>query len=142
VTQDFAKDLNDFVRKDMFDARTFTTNRLELQRGNEMFAFDKSKAADGKDVWKNAAGKVVDNSKMEDLIAKLSNLRAQNFEVTQNASLKTPALTVTVRFDESKTETVAFGRGGTDVFAKRADEPASAKVDAMLFDEAMKTLDA
>jgi hypothetical protein len=141
VTQDFTKDLSDFIRKDLFDARTFTTTRLEMQRGSERFTFEKSKGADGKDVWKNAAGKTVDTAKVEDLIAKMSNLRAQNFEVTEDPSLKMPALTVTARFDENKSETVIFGRGGTSVFGKRSDEPASARVDSLLFDETMKTLD-
>ena len=142
ITQDFAKDLDEFVRKDMFDARSFTTNRIEFRRGAETLAFEKSKGADGKDVWKNAAGKTVDTAKIEDLLAKVTNLRASTFEPTQNASLKTPVLTVTVRFDENKMETVNFGKSGIEVFGKRTDEPASAKLDSMLFDEIMKSLDA
>jgi hypothetical protein len=142
ITQDFAKDLNEFVRKDMFDARSFTTNRIEFRRGADTLAFEKSKAADGKDIWKDAAGKIVDSAKVEDLLAKTSNLRAMTFEAVRNPSLKTPVLTVTVRFDENKTETVNFGRSGADVFGSRTDDPASAKLDAMLFDEMIKTLDA
>ena len=126
ITQDFAKDLNEFVRKEMFDARSFTTNHIEFHRGAETLAFDKSKGADNKDVWKNAAGKVVDTAKIEDLLAKVSNLRAMKFEATKNASLKMPALTITVRFDENKTETVNFAKSGIDVFASRADDPGSA----------------
>ena len=141
ITQDFTKSIGDYIRKDMFDSRSFTTNRIELQRGAETFAFEKSKGADGKDTWKNAAGKTLDTAKVEDLLAKMSNLRATTFEPTVSPSLKTPALTVTVRFDENKMETVMFGQSGIDVFGKRADEPASAKLDSMLFDEMMKTLD-
>jgi hypothetical protein len=141
ITQDFTKELDDFIRKDMFDSRSFTTSRIELHRGADTFVFEKSKGADGKDVWKNASGAAVDTATVEDLLAKMSNLRAMTFEPTPSPSLKMPALTVTVRFDENKTETVAFGRSGIDVFGKRADEPASAKLDSMLFDEMMKTLD-
>ena len=142
ITQDFAKDLDDFVRKEMFDSRSFTTNRIEFRRGADTLAFEKSKAADGKDVWKNAAGKVVDSAKVEDLLAKVSNFRAMKFEPVRDPSLKMPVLTITVRFDETKMETVNFGKSGIDVFGARTDEPASAKMDAMLFDEMMKTLDA
>ena len=142
ITQDFAKDLDDFIRKDMFDARSFTTNRIEFHRGAETLAFEKSKGTDGKDIWKDAAGKTVDSTKIDDLLAKMSNLRAMTFEAVRNPSLKTPVLTITVRFDESKMETVNFGRSGTDVFGSRTDDPASAKMDAMLFDEMIKTLDA
>ena len=48
---------------------------------------------------------------------------------------------MTVRFDENKTESVTFGRSGNDVFAGRSDEPGAAKVDAGVFDEAMKAVD-
>lgn len=142
ITQDFAKALDEFIRKDMFDSRSFTTNRIEFRRGAETQAFEKSKAADGKEIWKDAAGKAVDTATIDDLLAKMSNLRATTFEATPSSSLKTPALTITARFDENKMETVAFGRSGADVFGKRSDEPPSAKLDAMLFDEIIKTLDA
>ena len=141
ITQDFAKNLDEFVRKDMFDARSFSTNRVEFRRGAETLAFEKAKAADGKETWKDAAGKTVDNAKIEELLAKMSNLRATTFEAVRSPSLKTPVLTITVRFDENKMETVNFGRSGIDVFGSRTDDPASARMDAMLFDEMMKTLD-
>jgi hypothetical protein len=124
----------------MFDARSFTANRVELRRGAETFTFEKTKEAD-KEVWKNASGQVVDNAKVEDLVTKLSNLRAQSFEAA-HPSLKAPVLTATVRYDESKNETVTFGRAGADVYGSRSDEPAAAKLEASVFDEAMKALDA
>ena len=139
---DLDKDISEFRRKDMFDARSFSTNRLEVKRGADAVAFDKTKAADGKEQWKDAAGKMVDLMKVEDLISKLSNLRAQSYEATTNAALKTPALAVTIRFDESKNETVTLAKSGSDAFGARTDEPASAKLDASLYDEVVKALDA
>ncbi len=141
ITQDFAKNLDEFVRKDMFDARSFSANRVEFRRGTDTLAFEKTKAADGKEIWKDAAGKTADNAKIDDLLAKMTNLRATTFEAVRSPSLKMPALTVTVRFDENKMETVNFGRSGIDVFGSRTDDPASARLDAMLFDEMIKTLD-
>lgn len=138
---DLAKDLAEYRRKDMFDARSFTANRIETRRGAETLAFEKM-TADGKEAWRNAAGQNIDAAKIEDLLTKLSNVRAQSFEVAAHASLKIPALTVTIRFDDSKTEIATFGRSGTDVFGGRADEPGAARVDAMAFDEAVKALDA
>jgi hypothetical protein len=139
---DLDKDVSEFRRKDMFDARSFSTNRIEIKRGSEMFAFEKTKGSDGKEEWKDAAGKMVDLMKVEDLITKLSNLRAQSFEASPNAALKTPTLTVTVRFDESKTETVNLARAGSDAFGSRADEPGDAKLEASVVDEVVKALDA
>jgi hypothetical protein len=139
---DLIRDVSDFRRKDLFDARSFTTTRIELTRGTETIALEKSKAADGKEVWKNAAGKDVDAMKVDDLLTKISGLRAESFETASNPALKTPALIVKTRFDDNKMEQVTFGRAGTDVVASRADEPGTAKVEATSFDETIKALDA
>jgi hypothetical protein len=142
LTADFSKAVGDYRRKDVFDFRSFTANRVELRRDGAVQAFEKS-TADGKDVWKDAAGKTVDMMKIDDLLTKLTNLRAQSFAADQPAALKTPALSVVARFDDGKrTETVTFGRVGSDVFAMRADEPGAAKLEANTFDEAIKALDA
>ena len=141
LATDLGKDLQDFRRKELFDSRSFSTNRLDIQRGTETLTFEKT-SADGKDAWKNAAGQNVDEAKVQDLLTKLSNLRAQSFEAAPHASLKMPALAVTVLFDDKKTETVTFGRAGSDVFASRPDEPGAARLDAAGLDEAIKALDA
>ena len=138
---DVVKDVADFRRKDLFDFRSFTATRIELSRGGATQAFEHSKDKDGKDVWKDAAGKTVDTTKVEDLLAKVSGLRASSFETAAHPSLKTPVLTVTAVFDKGK-DVVTFGRAGMDVYASRPDEPGSAKLDAAPFDEAVKALDA
>jgi hypothetical protein len=138
---ELAKDAPDYRRKDLFDARSFTANRIEIRRGAETMAFDKSGAGEG-EMWKNAAGQTVDLMKVEDLLSKLTNIRAVTFENAVPASLRMPNLTVTIRFDTSKTETVSFGGSGADVVAARADEPGSAKIDSMPYEEAIKAIDA
>ena len=137
---DLAKDVSEYRRKDMFDARSFTASRIETRRGDETLALEKS--SDGEETWRNAAGQNVDTAQVEDLLTKLSNLRAESFEATAHASLEMPAVTVTIGFDNDKTETVTFGRSTIDVFAARSDEPGSARVDAMMFDEVIKAVDA
>lgn len=141
ITEDLQKDVAEYRRKDMFDSRSFTANRIEVQRGSETLAFEKSKSADGKEAWKNAAGKDVELAKVEDLLAKFSNMRAQSFEAAANPALKMPVLTATVRFDENKTETVTFARAGAEVLGSRADEPGTAKLEPPLFEETIKVLD-
>lgn len=139
---DVIRDLAEFRRKDLFDSRSFTINRIEFRRGADTIALEKSKGADGKETWKNAAGAAVDSTKVDDLLTKVSGLRADSFEATANAALKKPELTVVVRFDDKKMEQVAFARAGSDVVAGRADEPGSATVDAMSYEDAIKALDA
>jgi hypothetical protein len=138
---ELAKDAPDYRRKDLFDARSFTANRIEIRRGADMLAFDKSGTGEA-EMWKNAAGQTVDLMKVEDLLSRLTNIRAVTFENTVPASLKMPNLTVTIRFDTSKTETVTFGGSGADVVAARADEPGAAKIDSMPYEEAVKAVDA
>ena len=138
---ELSKAANEFRRKDLFDGRSFTANRIEIKRGEETIALDKT-TVDTKETWKNAAGKEVDLAKAEELMSRLSALRATSFVDTTHPSLKMPALTATVRFDEKKTETVTFGRSGTDSFASRSDEPGTAIVDTMAFDEVLKAVDA
>jgi hypothetical protein len=150
LRSDVVKDVDEFRRKDLFDFRSFTATHVEFTRGTVTQSFDKSKDKDkdGKDVWKDGAGKTVDAMKVEELLTAVSGLRAASFEPAAHASLKAPVLTVVARFDTggqnsgAGTETVTFGRAGADVFAGRADEPGSAKLDAGPLDEALKALDA
>ena len=137
---DVVKDVAEFRRKDLFDFRSFTASRVEFTRGGATQAFEHSKDKDGKDVWKDAAGKAVDAMKVEDLLAKVSGLRASSFEAAPHASLKSPVLTVTATFDKGK-DVVTFGRAGMDVYASRPDEPGSAKLEAAPLDDALKALD-
>jgi hypothetical protein len=141
IQTDVIKDLADYRRKDLFDFRSFTATKVEFTRGGATQSFEKSKDKDGKEIWKDAAGKTVDSAKVEDLLAKVSGLRATSFEAAPHASLKAPVLTVTATFDKGK-DTVTFGRDGTDAYASRPDEPGSAKLEAAPVDEALKSLDA
>jgi hypothetical protein len=139
---DVIKPVADLRRKDLFDARAFTTSHIEFTRGSETIVLDKSKGKDDMDIWKNGAGKEVDAMKADDLVNRITGLRASSFENQAHASLKSPALVVTVRTNDNKSETVTFGRTGTDVYAARSDETGSATIDGTAaLDEAMKLLD-
>jgi hypothetical protein len=142
ITMDVFKSLSDVRRGELFDARAFTATHIELRRGNEVVALDKSKGKDDKEIWKKADGKEVDATKADDLLNRVLGLRASSFDTAAPASLKTPQLAVTVRYDENKTETVTFARDGEDVVAARSDEPGAARVMASTFDDAIKALDA
>ena len=140
LRSDVVKDVGDFRRKDLFDFRSFTATHVEFTRGVQTQAFDRTKEKDGKDVWKAAGGKTLDATQIEGLLAQVSGLRAMSFDSAPHASLKTPVLTVKAVFDKGS-DTVTFGRAGTDVYASRSDEPGSARLDAASFDEAIKALD-
>ena len=141
LTADLSKPVGDYRRKDAFDFRSFNATRVELRRDGATQVLTKT-TADGKEVWKDATGKTLDATKVEDVLTKLTNLRAQQFEIAAHPSLKMPALTVVAQFDDGKrTETVTFGRAGAETYASRADEPGSARLEPNSFDEAIKALD-
>ena len=145
LRDDVIKDVGEFRRKDIFDFRSFTATRVEFTRGavTQVFEKSKSKDKDGKevDVWKDAKGATVDAMKVDDLLTKISSLRASSFEASSPAALKTPALTIKAQF-QSKSETVTIGRAGADAFSARPDEPGAGKLDTAALDEAVKALDA
>ena len=144
IVADLAKTLNDFRRKDLFDLRSFSAKRVELKRGAETVVVEKV-TKDGKDVWRNGAGKDLDAAKVEDMLTKLSGLRAASFDASTSAALKTPVLTVQASFgenkDENRMETVTLARAGADVVASRPDEPGTAKLEGPGFDDLMKAVD-
>jgi hypothetical protein len=142
ITMDVFKTLSDVRRGDIFDARAFTATHIELRRGNDTLALQKTKDKDEKEVWKTADGKDVDATKADDVLNRVLNLRATSFDATAPASLKSPLLTVTVRFDDNKTETLTFARDGEDAVAARSDEPGAARIMGSSFDDAIKALDA
>jgi hypothetical protein len=141
LKDDVIRTVADFRRKDLFDGRAFTTTKAEFKRGAETIVLEKSKGKDDMDVWK-AGGKDVDAAKADDLLSKVTGLRAASFEDKPHPSLNSPALTVSITYGENKQETVTFGRMGTDVFARRSDEPGTAKVEGMGLDDVMKAIDA
>ena len=141
LTTDLFKDASEYRRKDLFDSRSFTMDKVTFVRGGETITLEKSKAKDGKEVWKNSAGKDVDAAKADDLLSKLGSLRADKFQPAADPALKAPALTVTAQFDSNKMETVNFARSGAMVVASRTDESGSATLETMAFDDLMKAID-
>jgi len=141
LKDDVIRTVSDFRRKDLFDSRSFTANKAEFTRGAETVTLEKTKGKDNADVWR-MGGKDVDATKAEDLLSKVTGLRADSFEDSVNASLKSPSLAVTITYDEKKTETVNFAKSGSDAYANRPDEPGSAKLMATGLDDVVKALDA
>ena len=142
LLDDVGKEASDLRRKDIFEFRPFNVTQLTLTRGSDTFAFEK-KGADDAAGWRRTAPKASDpdGEKMEDLLTKLSSLRARSF--TEGVRKASPALTVEARFDDGKqSEKVTFLRGESAVLATRGDEPGAAEIDTKEFDEALAALDA
>lgn len=147
LVDELQKPANDLRNKDVFAFRPFNATALELTRGDEVVSSEKTKMEDGGEVWrrvKPSAGDL-DRAKADDVLSRLSNLRAEAFEAEDSAAAKalaSPVLVVRARFGEGKEETVRFARAGSDVYAGVTNQPGALKVSSSDFDEAIKAIDA
>lgn len=146
---DLKKDPSDYRQKDLFDARSFNTTRVEVVRNGQTFAFEKTKTKDkdGKEIekWRQLtpAARDVDAGKIEALMTAIAGARATRFvDSSAKTGLDRPELTVTLKFDEGKEERVTFARAGADAFAARPSSPGAAKVEPSVVDGIVKALEA
>lgn len=142
LLDELKKPADDFRVKDLFDARSFNTTRIEITRNGQTAAFEKEK---GKDDWKQTApaAKAADKAKVEALLTALGSARATSFADGKTATgLETPEVTIAVAFEDGqKHEKVAFARKGTDAFARRDGDATAAKIEATALDGILKALD-
>jgi len=147
LADDLKKNIDDLRKKDIFEFRPFNTTRIEIVRGAQTVVFEKTKGT-GKDTaekWRRVAPAAgdVNPAKMDAVLTKFSNLRAQSFADAKTPNgLASPVIVIKAVFDElHRNEQASFGKVGTDVFAGRPDEPGAMKVTASEFDDAMKAVD-
>ncbi len=146
--EEFKKSADDYRRKDIFEFRAFSADRLEITRQGQMaivFEKVKAQAKDAQDAWRRMSPNAgdVDKMKMETFFAKLENTRASSFvDSTAKTGLDKPLVTVYAKFDDGKKEErIPFGRVGQDTFAARPGEPGAAKIGTTEFDDTLKALD-
>jgi hypothetical protein len=149
LLDELKKDASEFRQKDLFDARSFNTTRVEIARGGQTTAFEKSKVKNKEGVeeekWRQVAPetKDVDSARVDSLLTSITGARADSFQAdTAKTGLDKPELTATLTFDEGKKkETVAFARSGSDGYASRAGEPGAAKIPASTVESIVKALE-
>ena len=140
--------VDEYRKKNLFAFRPFNATVLELDRDGERWVFEKVETTtDGEAVtWRRTAPDDgdVEPSAMDDLLAKLSNLRAESFVASRDGTgLEAPAWTIRVTFDENgEHERVAVGRIGDEVFAVNGDEPGAARLNTRAWEDALGALDA
>ena len=152
VTESLATELeqgvDEYRRKNLFAFRPFNATVLELERDTERWVFEKVEATadDEAERWRRTVPDDgdVEPSAMDDLLAKLSNLRAESFVASRDdTGLDAPVSTILVTFDEdSEQERVVVGRVGDEVFAVNGDEPGAARLNTRTWDDALEALDA
>ena len=140
--------VGEYRRNNLFAFRPFNATALEVDRGADRWVFEKMEATgeDEADTWRRTAPDAgdVETSAMDDLLSKLSNLRAESFVASRDdTGLDAPAATLLVTFDEDgEQERVIVGRVGEDVFAVSGDEPGAARLNTRAWEDALESLDA
>lgn len=139
------KEAGEYRKKELFDFRAFSAKKLAVTRGAETVTFEKVAGSGDNPAEKwtiTAAGTTrdADAMKMDDLLAKLSNLRADVFVASAPAAAA-PVLQVTAEFDENKKEDASIARLGPDTYGTRPDEAGAMKLTSSAVDEALKALD-
>ncbi len=148
LVTDIEQGVDEYRRKNLFAFRPFNATVLELDRDGERWKFEKAETtADGESgTWHRTAPDDgdVETSAMDDLLAKLSNLRAESFVASRDGTgLDAPVSTILVTFDEDgEQERVVVGRVGDAVFAVNGDEPGAARLNTRAWDDALEALDA
>ncbi len=144
-----------YRRKDLFGFRPFNAESLALERDGETWSFEKSESTDAGAGWRRISPDPgeADADAMEDLLVKLSNLRAESFVGSRDGTgLAAPVARLRVTFsdgaDFTNEERVTVGRPDGDgadaeaVFAVSGDEPGAARLNTRAWDDAMDSLNA
>lgn len=149
LVEDLKKDPSEYRQKDLFDARSFNTTKVEIVRNGQTTTFVKAKGKDkdGKETeaWRQTApsARDLDGSTVEALLSAATVARASSFAPAgAKTGLEKPDLSIALTYDGNREERVAFARSGTTTYASRGGTPGAAIVEAPVLDEIVKALDA
>ena len=136
---------DEYRRKNLFAFRPFNATALEIEHEGERWAFAREDAEGEEDgAWRRTAPDAgeVERADVDDLLSKLSNLRAESFEPSRDGTgLDAPVAEIAVTFDDdADQERVVVGRAGDDVFAVSGDEPGAARVNTRSWEDAIEAL--
>jgi hypothetical protein len=146
VLEELKKDPFEYRQKDLFDARSFNSTRLEIAGGGQQLVFEKTKSKNKEgqeeEKWRQTAPQArdVDQAKVSALLSTLTGAQATGF--TAGVKTDKPELTVAIKFDEGrKEERVTFWRSGTTAHAARASDSTPATIAASTLDAIVKALE-
>ena len=148
VLDELKKDLSDYRQKDLFDARSFNATRLEIARGGQTHAFEKTKVKnkEGQDEekWRQLSPQArdLDQAAFDALVSAITGVRATSFfDKPAGKTAPVPEMTIAIKSnDGKKEERVTFAKAGTDAYATRESEPGVAKVEASAIESIAKAL--
>ncbi|MGE3277431.1 MAG: DUF4340 domain-containing protein [Vicinamibacterales bacterium] len=143
LVTDLEKDVAAYRTKEVFGFRPFNAEQLTLVRNGTTVRLSKGGGDAGWQLERDGAKADVEQARVEDLLTKLSNIRAESFaETTDGSGLANPALTVAVSYDGGTFERVRLATDAGQGFAGREDEPGAARVPVAAVEDAVKAFEA
>ncbi len=146
LADELARAAVEYRRKNLFGFRPFNASRLEFEHDGVRHIFQQLVADEASTNWDRLepTGETIEDGGLDDLLAQLSNLRAEGFVETRDGTgLDSPVATVLVRFDDPpRDERVTIGRVDDQVFAVSGEEVGAAVVTTRSWDDIVAALDA
>ena len=145
MATDLARGSEEYRDKDVFEFRPFNVDRLSLTRGDDIVTLAKTNRA-GNEVWQLTRGSAttdVESARVEDLLSRLSGMRADSFAATADGTgLDQPQLIVEANYDGGTLERVRLARNAGQAFAAREGEPGAARLPLPALEDALGAIDA
>ena len=145
LATDLERGAEAYRQKDLFSFRPFNATRLSIARDDVTTVLEKTDGEDG-EVWRRVEPEPadVDRSAVDDLLTKLSGLRATSFTDTRGETgLDAPLATVVVAYGEpEEEERILIGRTGDETYGAHGDEPGAGALDTRSVDEAFEAFEA
>ena len=140
----FAKPPADYRRKEVFNFQPFSATHLNIEGRETTVTYEKRQDPETGAVWEqvNIQRKDIDQTRIIDMLSRLSALRATRFIDFKKPHLDPPETIVTVRFGEPEREDrVTFMRSNNTVYALMANEDGGAVVNTSEFEEVIAMID-
>ncbi|MGE3886598.1 MAG: DUF4340 domain-containing protein [Vicinamibacterales bacterium] len=150
LAEDLTKPFDDYRKKELFDARPFSMDRVRITRATggpaRTWTFEKVKDGDT-EKWRvtpeGGQAADADRAKVDDFLNKLTDLRVTTFvPPSTSTGLGAPILNAAVSYDGGKFERVRVGRSGQKHYGNREGEQVTGEVDQAVVDAAFQALDA
>ena len=145
LASDLRRGAEAYRQRDLFAFRPFNARRLSIERDGVTTLLEKAEGDDG-DAWRRTEPEPadVDRVAVDDLLTKLSGLRAESFTDTRaGTGLDAPVATVVVAYgDADEEERILVGRAGDATYGAHGDEAGAGVLDTSMVDEALEALDA
>ena len=153
ISVDIEREAREYRDKNLFAFRPFNARRIEVARPDIITAFEKAETDDdeAKDTWRRIEPSTanIERTDMDDLLAKLSNLRAESFiDARSKLGLDDSNVlaTVTVQYEDLVAaddatlleERVSLWRTDDNTYAVHGDESGAAIVNTQSVDEALE----